>query len=362
MTAERSHKVSVRPFWSVMIPVYNRTEYLSEALASVLAQDPGPDAMQIAVVDDSSTTVDVAKVIREGGFSQRVQVFRTAQHTSIGSAWNACITMALGEWIHILHSDDVVAHGYYKSLRRGIESNAECAMAYCRAGSINEAGHGIQEGRLEQRKAGILSDRSLERLIVVNHISCPSVVVKREIYREVGGFREDLSYCLDWEMWQRIALYGPVWYEPQILLFQRHHSSSETSRARLTDPWLRDNRKSLDIVRGYLPSNKIRRSDQAFVRCGLEALWLGFKMAIAGRILDAFRSMLAAFEVCVPSECRRQSRILVQLRLLGTAPWFFAGKLSSALLTWFRFGAPTSPRTASSALHFRQKWEPNRTA
>jgi glycosyltransferase involved in cell wall biosynthesis len=41
-----------RPLWSVMIPTYNCADYLRETLASVLAQDPGPEEMQIEVVDD----------------------------------------------------------------------------------------------------------------------------------------------------------------------------------------------------------------------------------------------------------------------------------------------------------------------
>ena len=44
-----------RPVWSVMIPTYNCARYLRETLASVLAQDPGPDQMQIEVIDDCST-------------------------------------------------------------------------------------------------------------------------------------------------------------------------------------------------------------------------------------------------------------------------------------------------------------------
>jgi glycosyltransferase involved in cell wall biosynthesis len=53
-----------RPFWSVMIPSYNSADLLAETLASVLDQDPGPEEMQIEVVDDASTDGRVDAVIR----------------------------------------------------------------------------------------------------------------------------------------------------------------------------------------------------------------------------------------------------------------------------------------------------------
>jgi hypothetical protein len=44
-----------RPYWSVMIPTYKaQADYLVETLNSVLQQDPGPEQMQIEVVDDCS--------------------------------------------------------------------------------------------------------------------------------------------------------------------------------------------------------------------------------------------------------------------------------------------------------------------
>src|SRR5207237_5089035 len=53
-----------RPFWSVMIPTYNpRADYLEETLHSVLQQAPGPEQMQIEVVDDGSLDNTVSEVI-----------------------------------------------------------------------------------------------------------------------------------------------------------------------------------------------------------------------------------------------------------------------------------------------------------
>src|SRR4051812_23283601 len=57
-----------RPLWSVMIPTYDCARFLDQTLRSVLAQDPGPAAMQIEVVDDHSLRDHPAEVVaRVGG-------------------------------------------------------------------------------------------------------------------------------------------------------------------------------------------------------------------------------------------------------------------------------------------------------
>src|SRR5919202_7111228 len=56
-----------RPRWSVMIPTYNCAGYLETALRGVLAQAPGPERIQIEVVDDHSTADDPEEVVRRVG-------------------------------------------------------------------------------------------------------------------------------------------------------------------------------------------------------------------------------------------------------------------------------------------------------
>ena len=72
-------KTTSRPLWSVMIPTYNCANYLRETLASVLEQDPGPDVMQIEVIDDHSTKDDPKAVVEELG-QGRVRFYQQSQN------------------------------------------------------------------------------------------------------------------------------------------------------------------------------------------------------------------------------------------------------------------------------------------
>src|SRR5437867_9825370 len=86
-----------RPFWSVMIPTYNpRADYLEQTLRSVLEQDPGPEQMQIEVIDDGSTDDLAAQTVRRVG-GGRVSFHAEPQNLGLANAWNRCIERARGQ-------------------------------------------------------------------------------------------------------------------------------------------------------------------------------------------------------------------------------------------------------------------------
>src|SRR5262245_44563206 len=87
-----------RPFWSVMIPTHNPNHhYLEQALNSVLKQDPGPQEMQIELIDDGSTDFDAEAFLHKMGVS-RVSLYRQPQRLGIGGNWNTCLERARGYW------------------------------------------------------------------------------------------------------------------------------------------------------------------------------------------------------------------------------------------------------------------------
>ncbi|HZY25562.1 MAG TPA: glycosyltransferase, partial [Bacteroidales bacterium] len=73
-----------------MIPTYNCAHYLRETIASVLAQDPGPEIMQIEVVDDHSTRDDPEVVVKELA-GDRVGFYRQSQNVGYIKNFETCL-------------------------------------------------------------------------------------------------------------------------------------------------------------------------------------------------------------------------------------------------------------------------------
>jgi GT2 family glycosyltransferase len=198
-----------------MIPAYNRTQYLERALRSVLAQDTGADEMQIEVVDDASTIDDPEPIVRRLG-DGRVSFVRNPVNLGLMPNFNNCVERSQGEWVHILHTDDFVLPGFYARLKSSLESRSDVGAAFCRHSFVDENEHLRGTSDLERTTAGILSD-FISKIGASVRIQFPAIVVRRSVYERLGGFRLDLPYAADWEMWIRIAAHYPMWFEPATL-------------------------------------------------------------------------------------------------------------------------------------------------
>ena len=83
-------------------------------------------------------------------------------------------------------------------------------------------------------------------------IQPPSIVVKRNVYEQLGGFFA-VHYGEDWEMWARIAANFPVAHSPRHLALYRIHDNNITSRSFLSGQCITDINKVIDIIQEYLP-------------------------------------------------------------------------------------------------------------
>jgi glycosyltransferase involved in cell wall biosynthesis len=248
-----------------MVPTYNSSDLLEKTLRSVLDQDPGREQMQIAVVDDCSPNGHAEAVVNRMA-PDRVEFLKNPSRGGLAANWNSSIRQSRGHWIHILHQDDLVLPGFYQRMRAAAELRPDLGAAFCQHLVIDEDGNWTRLSPLERSTPGVL-EGWIEQIAVSQRIQCPSIVVARSAYEQLGGFRAELVYCLDWEMWVRISAQYAVWFEPTALACYRSHGANETTRLGSAGADAADWRRTIDVIQQYLPKPLRPSLRREAVRC-----------------------------------------------------------------------------------------------
>lgn len=244
-----------RPLWSVMIPTFNPNEkFLIESINSVIIQDPGADKMQIEVVDDCSTKVDIKKIINEN-WKDRVLYHRLPKNVGHSFNFTESVRRAKGELVHLLHDDDKVKPGFYEKFEDIFNKYENIGAAFCRQEYIDDDDNFMFFSEPEMEETGILDD-ALIKLAQKQRIQYCAMVVRRNTYEKVGGYVPKNIGCEDWEMWVRIAAHFPVAYEPEAIAQYRIHRKSMTLTDMRTGQDMRFLREAADIFTQYLPEDK----------------------------------------------------------------------------------------------------------
>ena len=254
-----------RPFWSVMITSYKRTEYIAQAIRSILEQGLEPNEMQIEVVDDCSPEENIENIqaiIKEVG-QGRVSLYHQPKNVGIYANWNTCIARARGQWVHILSDDDLVLPGFYEIYRRYIETY-KCLVVLGQSVFINEKNQWFDVSTPLQECDGLL-DNALWVLSRGNPIRTPGIVVARKAYEKLGGFTTDLVFTPDWEMWTRLAASVKFTYVNKPYSLFRVHSKSQTNNLVLTGACVTDCLAASKIIQSRFSEPKVRREIQEFV-------------------------------------------------------------------------------------------------
>lgn len=298
--------LSTRPLWSVMIPSHNCAQYLQQTLESVLAQDPGPDFMQIEVIDDHSTQDQPEAVVAEIG-QGRVGFYQQTHNVGHIKNFQTCLEQSRGILVHLLHGDDYVRGGFYQNLGQTFAKHPEIGAAFCRHIYMDEQGHWQDIAPLEQPHAGILPNW-LERIAVRQRIQTPAMVVRRDVYETLGGFDQRLIWAEDWEMWVRIAAHYPVWYEPTPLAVYRVHTTSNSNQLIRTGQNVEDTRRAVNIIKPYLPSAQVNNlSDMALEYWAITALYQAKQSITTGNKQIALVQMKQALR------CRLSAGIIARI-------------------------------------------------
>jgi glycosyltransferase involved in cell wall biosynthesis len=204
---------------SVVIPTYNRAEFVRGAIASVLRQDC-PD-IELIVVDDGSRDGTAAVV---SGFGSAVHYLWQENH-GVSAARNRGVAASTGDLIAFLDSDDLW-------LPRKVSAQVAYFAAHANAQACHtdeiwiRRGVRVNERRIHRKHGGWQFLASLPRCL----ISPSAIMMRRALWDRLGGFDESLPACEDYDLWLRLTAVAPVGFLPERFVVKRGGHADQLSR------------------------------------------------------------------------------------------------------------------------------------
>ncbi len=207
------------PLVSVIIPTYNRSSLLLEALDSVYKQT-FPD-FELIVIDDGSTD-GTAKAL--DSYKDRL-VYCFQNNRGVSAARNRGIRMARGRWIAFLDSDDLWLPDKLETQTRFFSQNPEALICQTEEIWIRN-GRRVNPMKKHRKYSGNIFTPSLRLCLV----SPSGVMIKKDLFEQVGLFDETLPACEDYDLWLRISARSPIFLIEQPLVVKRGGHPDQLSR------------------------------------------------------------------------------------------------------------------------------------
>lgn len=200
---------------------------MRQAIESALYQTRSAD--EIIISDDNSTDNSLA-IARS--YEPRVKVFtNSAGPSGFVNGWNNAIAHATGDYISILHQDDLLAPEFLEEIEKAAIANPDVMHIVTPCNYIDVEGKIIREsthlsGETRRYTGTEYADIYIQQ--GSDHINrCPGVVDRRDLFDECR-YREEAGHIADDDFFMRVGNYTDIVCIHRPLAFYREHKSSET--------------------------------------------------------------------------------------------------------------------------------------
>lgn len=202
------------PYFSIVIPAYNRAHLISKTLDSVLNQSY--ENFEVIIVDDGSTD-DTEEVVKPYLADQRFRYYRK-NNGERGVARNFGVLKSRGEFITFVDSDDLVYPNYLSHAQELIDKHPDEVFFHTAYDISTTNGNLIKI--LNKRKGNLNY-----QLLKGNILSCIGVFIKKKVFLDFR-FNENraLSGSEDWELWMRIGAVYKIVYSNEVTASLIQHS------------------------------------------------------------------------------------------------------------------------------------------
>lgn len=209
------------PKVSIIIPVYNREQYVGIAINSVL--DQTYRNLELIIVNDGSTDGTLAIAEQFAVEDDRVRLLalkvERTDETERGAAHALKVgyKLARGEYIGQVDSDDWLDIQAINRMVMALDDDAGCGMVYSNYIDVDENGQQLRPG---WRCSYDYSAEKLLKVFMTFHFR----LMRRSIYEQAGGIDLEFDRMEDYDLCLRISEITRISHTPDFLYFYRNHS------------------------------------------------------------------------------------------------------------------------------------------
>ena len=245
-----------QPLVSVIIPCFNQGQYLPDAISSILFQTYRN--FEIVLVDDGSTdqTWEVASRYENVRYVYQ-------ENRGLAAARNAGTRESAGSFLVYLDADDVLTPNALEIGVNDLLSHRDCAFV---SGDHRLVGPDL--GPLFKFRARPVQRDHYLALLRGNYIGMHATVMyRREVIQEAGGFDESLAACEDYDLYLRIARNHPVRCHGNIVADYRQHGTNMSRNPEFMRKWiLKVHRAEYPYVKGDPDRERAYAEGDSYVR------------------------------------------------------------------------------------------------
>lgn len=235
------------PFLSAIIANYNHGAFLEERLLSILGllteadelKEEDREESELVVVDDCSTDNSISIIEKIAARNRRLKFYRNEKNCGAIYSFNRALSLAKGEYISMLASDDISLPGFFLKSLKALLAHPEIPL--CGSDFSEFWDHAPQDIKTSRflrtdREFLVFPPGRTVKLFRTPKFWIPgqTAIIRRETAIKYGGYNPELKFMTDWFLIHSIALKEGLVYLPEVFSMCRKHQKSY-SAALLSD-------------------------------------------------------------------------------------------------------------------------------
>ncbi len=218
--------MSNRPEISIIMPCYNESTRIEQAVESVRQQSFAD--YELIIIDDGSKD-DSREVLSRLTKNYDFVKFWSQPNKGAGVARNHGLSKARGGFVAFLDADDSWHKQCLYKLHSKLVATPEAALAYCGWQNI-----GLTQNR---SKPFVPPDyenpNKIETLLHGCRWPIHAALTRQSVLKQTGGFDEQWTSCMDYDLWLRLASFNKIVLVPEVLAYYHHHEGEQITKNRL---------------------------------------------------------------------------------------------------------------------------------